>query len=162
MKVSRAAGVLLPSMGGPRRQHVTAGRRTWTNRQNRLVIECFYLSKPEKTGYRKEMYAVWIEKGGFLVAEQRLGQKRLIFQRKWLSNLEIEEIRRSSKNKFDFSVFEDNYGEEQWFLAFDKDVNGVYEPKDMIIDIENGGNHQRLDGEVEPQEEKMLSSLRKE
>ena len=107
------------------------------------------------------MHAVWIEKGGFLVAEQRfVDQKRLIFQRKWLSNVEIEEIRRSSENRFDFSIFEDTDREEQWFLGFDKDGNGVYEPKDMIIDIENGENHQRLDDEVEPQEEEDAFQLK--
>ena len=27
----------IAQLGGPGRQHITAGRRTWTNRENRLV-----------------------------------------------------------------------------------------------------------------------------
>ena len=33
----------IAQQGGLGCQHVTAGRRTWTNRENRLVIECFTL-----------------------------------------------------------------------------------------------------------------------
>ena len=85
----------IAQQGGPGRQHVTAGRRTWTNRENRLVIECFYLSEPEKLGYRKRMHTLWKEKEGFFVTEQRLlDQKRLILERQWLSHVELEEIRR--------------------------------------------------------------------
>ena len=66
------------------------------------------------------MHTLWMEKEGFFVTEQRLlDQKRLIFERQWLSHVELEEIRRSSDNNFDLSVFEDNDEEEQWFLGFD-------------------------------------------
>ena len=132
--------------GWPGRQHITAGRRTWTNRENRLVIECFYLSEPEKLGYRKRMHTLWKE-------EQRLlDQKRLILERQWLSHVELEEIRRRSDNNYDLSVFEENGGEEQWFLGFDEDGNDVYEPREVIVDPENADQQERLDIEEEPQE----------
>ena len=134
-------------------QHVTAGRRTWTNRENRLVVECFYLREPEKLGYRKRMHTLWREKEGFFVTEQRLlDQKRLVFERQWLSHVELEEIRRSSDNNFDLSVFEDNDEEEQWLLGFDEDGNDVYGPREVIAGPENGDQQERLDIEEEPQE----------
>ena len=52
-----------------------------------------------------------------------LDQKRLIFQRQWLSNVELEENRRSLDNNADFGAFEDNDEHGQWFLGFDEDVN---------------------------------------
>jgi len=57
----------IAQQGGFGRQHVTAGRRTWTNRENRLVIKCFYLNEPEKLGYKKECINFgWKRKGSLL------------------------------------------------------------------------------------------------
>ena len=94
-----------------------------------------------------------MEKKEFFVTEQRLlDQKRLIFERQWLSHVELEEIKRSSDNSFDLSVFEDNDEEVQWFLGFDEDSNDVYEQSEGIIDPENVDQQERLDIEEEPQE----------
>ena len=76
----------------------------------------------------------------------------MIFERQWLSHVELEEIRRSSDKNFDLSVFEDNDEEEQWFLGFDEDGNDVYEPREVIVDPENGDQQERSDNEEEHQE----------
>ena len=57
----------IAQQGGPGRQHITAGRRTSTNRENRLVIECFYFGEPEKLGYRKKcIHFGWKRKSSLL------------------------------------------------------------------------------------------------
>ena len=45
------------------------------------------------------MHAIWNEKGMFNVTEQRLvDQKNNILKKKWLSDLELEEIQRNIKD----------------------------------------------------------------
>ena len=101
-----------------------------------------------------------MEKEGFFVTEQRLlDQKRLIFERQWLSHVELEEISRSSDNNFDLSAFEDNDEDEQLFLGFDEDGNDVYEPREVIVDTENVDQQERLDIEEEPQEVEEIMHL---
>ena len=100
MKVSRPAGVLWNSSadlhGG---HHDTASgdrrRKMWTRQENEFVMECYLRSGPERRRYRKRMHDIWRSKGIFEVTEQRLmDQIRQIKKNKWLSNLEIENIKR--------------------------------------------------------------------
>ena len=59
-------------------------------------MECYFQSEPRLNGYRKRMHRCWIEKEMFPVTEQRLmDQKNNIMKKKWLSDLELEEIRRN-------------------------------------------------------------------
>ena len=83
---------------GPGRHPATARRtqRKWSHEENRVVMECFYKSNPKKVGYRKRMHNLWIEHGMFVITEQRpVDQKSQIIKKKWLSELELEAIRRS-------------------------------------------------------------------
>ena len=49
-----------------------------------------------RNGYRKRMHVIWNEMGMFNETEQRLvDQKNNILKRKWLSDLELEEIQRN-------------------------------------------------------------------
>ena len=83
---------------GPGRHPATARRtrRKWSHEENRVVMECFYNSNPKKIGYRKRMHNLWIVQGMFVITEQRLvDQKSQIIKKKWLSELELEAIRRS-------------------------------------------------------------------
>ena len=71
-------------------------RRKWSQEDNRTVMECYYQSEPRRNGYRKRMHRYWMEKEMFPVTEQRLmDQKNNIVKKKWLSDLELEEIRRN-------------------------------------------------------------------
>ena len=83
---------------GPGRHPATAARmrRKWTKYENRVVMECFYLSDPKTRGYRKRMHVLWNDRGMFNVTEQRLiDQKFQIGKKQWLSALELEEIQRN-------------------------------------------------------------------
>ena len=62
---------------------------------NKIVIECWIRSKPTKRKYRQRMKKIWNEIAVFSVTEQSLAdQARQIQTNKWLTNIEIEEIRR--------------------------------------------------------------------
>ena len=48
-------------------------RRKWTSQENKIAMECYLLSEPKISGYRKRLLSgVWLQKGMFLVSEQRL------------------------------------------------------------------------------------------
>ena len=72
-------------------------RRRWTKEVNKLMMRCFYQSDPTRRGYQKRMIAVWREIGTFEITEQRLVyQARVIRINEWLTEVELEEIRRKS------------------------------------------------------------------
>ena len=97
MKVSRPAGVPIGEQDGPGRHRTTADRRT--TRRKRSQEENRVQKRVWKNGYRKRMHAIWNEKGMFNVTEQRLvDQKNNILKKKWLSDLELEEIQRNIKD----------------------------------------------------------------
>ena len=77
-------------------------RTRWSKDMNVVAMECYYLSNPVDNsgrsvrGYRKRMYESWKSRGGDLgISEQRLcDQVRAIRKNGWLSQVEIEKIRR--------------------------------------------------------------------
>ena len=85
----------------PGRHQVTATmtrRRKWTQEDNRMVMKRYYESVPSKNGYRKRMLQLWLQMDKFFVAEQRLvDQANQIRKKKWLSDLELEEIKRMTE-----------------------------------------------------------------
>ena len=81
----------------PGRNPATAKLR-WTYEINKLVMECYIRSNPNRMGYRKRMAAIWRENGVFEVTEQRLSdQARAIRTNEWLTDVEIEELKRKVK-----------------------------------------------------------------
>ena len=71
------------------------GRKKWEKEVNKVVIECWIRSDPTTRGYRKRMKRIWDEKGLFQANEQRIvDQARMIRVNGWLTDIEIEEIRR--------------------------------------------------------------------
>ena len=88
---SEASQVVIPR--NPR--HAEKQRTNWTKEMNKIVIKCFYKSDPSKRGYRKRMHKIWKEEGLFELSEQKLaGQARVIRTNGWLSEIELEEIKR--------------------------------------------------------------------
>ncbi len=84
----------------PGRNQATA-RMKWTKEMNIVVMECFYSANPFDEngvpirGYRQRMYREWRERGMFNTSEQRLSdQARAIRKNGWLSEVELEAIRR--------------------------------------------------------------------
>ena len=85
----------------PGRYPATVGvtRKRWTQRENEKVMECYLRSQPEKRGYRRRMINIWKGNDMFEVSEQHLmDQLRQIKEKKWLSDLEIERIKRKVNN----------------------------------------------------------------
>ena len=74
-------------------------RRKWSQEENSIVMQCYYRSENGRNGYRKRMRVIWNEIRMFNVTKQRLvDQKNNISKRKWLLNLELEEIPRNIKD----------------------------------------------------------------
>ena len=74
---------------------VISKRRKWTSQDNKIVMECYLLSKPKIRGYRKHMLSLWLHKGMFRVSEQRLvDQANTIRRNSWMTELEIKELER--------------------------------------------------------------------
>ena len=70
-------------------------RRRLTKEVRKLVMRCFYQRDPTRRGYRKRMIAIWRDKETFEITEQRLvDQAKVIRTNKWLTEVELEEIRR--------------------------------------------------------------------
>ena len=55
-------------------------------------MESHLLSEPKIRGYRKRMLILWLQKGMFLVSEQRLADQANTIR--WTTELEIEEVER--------------------------------------------------------------------
>ena len=94
-------GVPDPAPAG--RHHATGRtnqRMKWDKKVNKIVIECWIRSEPTKRKYRQRMKQIWDEIGVFSTTEQRLAdQARQIRVNKWLTEMEIEEIKRMCQEK---------------------------------------------------------------
>ena len=78
----------------------TKGRMKWEKAVKQIVIECWKRSEITKRKYRQGMKKIWDEIGVFPVTEQRLAdQARQIRTNKWLTDIEIEEIRKKLERK---------------------------------------------------------------
>lgn len=77
-------------------------RRKWSIEENRVLMECYFKSIPEKRGYRQRMLRLWDEKGMVKVTEQRLAdQAHTILKSKWFTAVELEEIKRNKHGNCD-------------------------------------------------------------
>ena len=125
---------------GPGRHPTTAGRmrRKWTQQENRIVMECFYLSDPKTRGYRKRMHMLWKDRKMVNVTEQRLiDQKNQIIKKQWLSSLELEEIQRN--------VEDATYGGV---------ARSIVEKSDPDLEMTTtGGGSERVDPQIERNEQ---------
>ena len=97
----------------PGRHQVTA-RMKWNKEVNKVVMECFYRSKPfdeegkPVRGYRQRMFREWRDRGLFESTEQRVcDQARAIRKNGWLSQLELETIKRQVEDEFQGEFGED-------------------------------------------------------
>ena len=79
----------------------------WNKEVNKAVMECFYRSKPfdkegkPVIGYRQRMFREWRDRGLFESTEQHLcDQARAIRKNGWLSQLELEAIKRQVEDEF--------------------------------------------------------------
>ena len=75
-------------------------------------MTCYYQIQPCVRGHRQRLHAFWKEKRLFQAGEQSLcGQVRMIQKKGWLSQLQLEEIRRhleSGGNNVEAKIEEQN------------------------------------------------------
>ena len=90
----------------PGRHQVTA-RMKWNKEVNKVVMECFYRSKPfdeegkPVRGYRQRMFREGRDRGLFEQTVQRVcDQATTIRKNGWLSQLELETIKRQVEHEF--------------------------------------------------------------
>ena len=75
--------------------------------------------------------------GMFNVTEQRLvDQKNNILKRKWLSDLELEEIQRNIEDIGNGEVELESTEDEEWFLGFDHEQQDVFMKDCMVPNVE--------------------------
>ena len=94
-------------------------------------MECYYLSKPVDEndrlvrGYRQLMFKKWQERGMFDSTEQRIcDQARAIRKNGWLTNVELEVIKRR--------VLEEENSESQDMGETQENVGGRQEMEVMV------------------------------
>ena len=114
----------------PGRHRTTAGRRTtrrkWSEGENRM--QCYYRREYGRNGYRKRMHAIWNGMRMLDVTKQRLvHQKNGILKKKWLPDLELEEIQRNLEDIRHGEVGLESDEDEEWLLGID------HEGQDMIM-----------------------------
>ena len=61
---------------------VISNRRKWSSQGNKIVMECYLLSKPKVRCYKKHMLSLWLNKDMFWVSEQRLVDQANTIHRK--------------------------------------------------------------------------------
>ena len=95
----------LAQQRGPGRNPATA-KMKWNKEVNKVVMECFYRSRPFDEdgkpirGYRQRMFREWRDRGMFESTEQRVCDQAMAIRKNgWLSELELEMIRRKIENE---------------------------------------------------------------
>ena len=111
----------------------------WTKQGNIVVMECYYRCRPVDEngvpirGYTRRMCREWRERGMFDSTEQKISdQARAIRKNGWLSELELEMIRRRIEQEG-----EESHGMENVTRSADMDQNVVGEVEGGL---ENGQN----------------------
>ena len=113
------------------------------------------------------MHAIWRDKGMFNVTKQRLiDQQSQIKKKQWLTNLELEEIKRRIEDEPHGHVPNDSESkDEQWFLGFDEKSGDVFlkEVRVVVEDISNQHENVvfgfRIKEELLEDEKEMLRNM---
>ena len=93
-------------------RHSATARMKWGKEVNKIVSECFYKCRPFDEegkpirGNRQRMYKEWRERGMFESTQQRVcDQARPIGKNGWLSELELEAIKRQVENESQIGIY---------------------------------------------------------
>ena len=110
-------------------------RRKWIKEVNKLVMRCFYQSSPTRRGYQKQMTGIWRKIRTFEITEQRLvDQVRVIRTNEWLTEVELEEIRRKKLTLRDGEENQEN-SDIPVIEERTQNENGTMEPNDTEIHV---------------------------
>ena len=131
---------------GPGRHPATV-RTKWSKTVNMIVMECFFRSRPFDDegkpirGYRQRMMQEWKKHGVFEISEQRLcDQARVIRKNGWLSDLELENIRRMIDTESQIANestqhVEENQTEEDMIRTSEGNKEIGIEPNEIINNV---------------------------
>lgn len=145
---------------GPGRHPVTA-RMKWSKEVNKVVMECFYRSRPFDEegkpirGYRQRMFREWRERGNMELTEQRVcDQARAIRKNGWLSEVELEMIRRkiAEENDREDVVEEVRDEEESDVMHVNNDVSD-HVVEEAGMDAENETVHNIVEDLTDDQQQ---------
>ena len=108
-QLSPGSGFAVYQASQGRHQATGTARRRYSREDNKAVMECYYKSKLDETGYRQRMHNTWNENGGFDISETRLAdQVRMIRRNKWFTPVELDELKiRVNKQNDEDQVEED-------------------------------------------------------
>ena len=113
-------------------------------------MECFYRSKPfdgewkPVRGYRQRMFREWRDRGLFESTEQRVcDQARAIRKNGWLSQLELETIKRQVEDEFQGEFGEDAATEVETVENEDTAENEAESVAEEIVNVEKTNNNVR-------------------
>ena len=107
----------------------------WNKEVNKVVMECFYRTKPfdeerkSVRGYRQRMFREWRDKGLFESTEKRVcDQARAIRKNGWLSQIELETIKRQVEDEF-----QGEFGENAATEIQTVEIEDTAENEDMLV-----------------------------
>ena len=122
----------------------------WNKEVNKVVMECFYRTKPfdeerkSVRGYRRRMFREWRDKGLFESTEKRVcDQARAIRKNGWLSQLELETIKRQVEDEFQGEFGEDAATEVETVENEDTAENEAESVAEEIVNVEKTNNNVR-------------------
>ena len=111
-------------------------------------MECFYRSKPfdeegkSVRGCRKRMFRKWRDRGLFKSTEQRVcGQARAIRSNRWLSQAELETIKRQVEDEYQGEFVEDAATEVGTVENEDTAKNEIESVVEEIVNVEEVKNN---------------------
>ena len=133
-------------------------RRKWSKNDNKIAMDCYIKSEPDKRGYRRRMISLWQDKGMFEISEQRLAdQISTIKRNQWLTNVEIEEMRRIVQAESDGTDIVNHQIPEEAAAASSQSEDEVNQPG-----LRNGQDDDGIDDEegVEFTEEEVQIKAR--
>ena len=89
-----------------KRRNEADGRKKWKKEELVTLMKCYYRSEPCVFGYRKRLFKLWCENSSlFDATEQRLAdQARAILKYKWLTEIELEEIKRDEQKRKEVQI----------------------------------------------------------
>ena len=120
----------------------------WNKEVNKVVMECFYRTKPfdeerkSVRGYRQRMFREWRDKGLFESTEKRVcDQARAIRKNGWLSQLELETIKRQVEDEFQGEFGENAATEVETVENEDMVENETESVAEEIVNVEEVNNN---------------------
>ena len=127
-------------MQNPRRAE--RQRTTWTKEMNKIVMKCYYKSNPNVRGYRKMMHNIW--------KEQNLsGQARAIKTNGWLSEIELEEIRRDTNRESELLENEEIIVETTNAESNEVELSeGMRNTDNNVNEVENGAPTESIEDKM--------------